>query len=369
MRYRAGGKAFTQKVLLTEREQTVALETSAPLEWIHPSSGAVGYYRWHVPPALLQTLAAEASAQLDLRERIALVGDLSALLDAGALPGDEYLDLLGHLAQDPEPEVVEAVLHGLGMVKEAFITADLGDPFGGYVRRTLGPAMERFGIERKPGEDEAISLVRPHLLGWLGDEGGDERVLRHADSLAAAYLEEPARVDPAVAGVALGLAANHGDQQLFTAYRQRFETARVPADRPRFLRALGSFRDRALVDSALAYALAGPLRPQEIVIIPMAVSSYPPFEDLNYAWMERNYDEITSRFPPEFAAMMPYAAGGCSEDRLARARAFFSEPAHSPPGTEMTLAMVAESVLSCADLRAREGAAVRNYLNGHTTAR
>jgi hypothetical protein len=67
--------------------------------------------------------------------------------------------------------------------------------------------------------------------------------------------------------------------------------------------------------------------------------------------------------------MMPFAAGGCSEERLAKARLFFSEPAHSPPGTEMTLAKVAESVTACAGLREREGPAVRNYLNGHATAR
>jgi hypothetical protein len=39
------------------------------------------------------------------------------------------------------------------------------------------------------------------------------------------------------------------------------------------------------------------------------------------------------------------------------------------PGTEVTLAKVAESVMSCAELREREGERVRNYLNGHATAR
>lgn len=101
----------------------------------------------------------------------------------------------------------------------------------------------------------------------------------------------------------------------------------------------------------------------------MAVGSYPPLEDRNYARMERNYDAITSRFPPEFAAMMPYAAGGCSMERLARARVFFAEPARAVPGTEVTLAKVAESVTSCAELREREGDRVRNYLNSHATAR
>jgi alanyl aminopeptidase len=369
MRYRAGGTTFTQKVLLAAREQTVALQTGAPLEWILPNSGAAGYYRWQLPPALLETLAAQSGAWLDLRERIALAGELAALLDAGALRGDEYLDLLGHLAQDPEPEVVQSALRGLDMAKEVFVTADLVEPFAAYVHRTLSPVLARFGMERQPGEAAAVSLVRPDLLGWLGDEGRDGRVLAYADSLAAVYLADPPAVDPAVAGTALCLAATRGDHDLFAAYRQRFESARLPADRGRFLRGIGSFRDPALADSALAYSLAGPLRPQEIAIIPMTVASHPPFADLNYDFMERNYAAITRRFPPEFAAMMPYAAGGCSTERLARARVFFAGPAHSVPGTAVTLARVAESVTSCAEMRAREGDRVRDYLNAHATAR
>ncbi len=369
MRYPAGGDTVTQKVLLAEPEATIDLETDAAPAWILPNAGPRGYYRWRVPPSMLEAMVADQGRVLDVKERIALVGELSALLDAGALPGDRYLDLLGHFSADPEPEVIEALIGSLGMVKESFITPDLTDPFADYVDRTLAPAVERFGMEKRPGEAEAVSLVRPRLVGWLGDEGQDEGVRRRAEALAARYLEDPSQVDPALAGTALRLAAIDGDAQLFASYRERFEAARVPADRQRLLGALGSFRAPDLVDSALSYTLVGPLRSQEFYVIPMVVASYPPYEDLRYEWMTEHYEAIAARIPPEFAAMMPYAAMGCSAARVEKARVFFGDPRHSPPGTDITLARVEEAVTRCVELREREGMSVRHFLLAHAAGR
>jgi hypothetical protein len=62
------------------------------------------------------------------------------------------------------------------------------------------------------------------------------------------------------------------------------------------------------------------------------------------------------------AVFMPMAAAGCSGERLAAGQAFFSDPAHAPPGTEKELAKVTERVEDCMKLRAREGERVRDYL-------
>ena len=48
--------------------------------------------------------------------------------------------------------------------------------------------------------------------------------------------------------------------------------------------------------------------------------------------------------------------------RLQTARTFFSDPAHSPAGTEEELAKVAEDVADCAGLRERDGPVVVRYL-------
>jgi alanyl aminopeptidase len=367
LRYPDGDRVRTQRVLLTEKTQTFALESTEAPAWIHPNAGEHGYYRWQVAPSMFEKLAQNASLNLDLRERLGLLDLLSALLDAGSLHGDALLATLGHFANDPEPQVINGLAGQLAGVRSVFVDEEMEEAFATYVQRTLGPAWRHFGRQRVDGEPEAVSLARPNLMGFLGDEGRDSEVLAYADSLAQAYLETPSSVDPALSAMALALAATHGDRNLFESYRMNFERARVPADRQRYLRAMGSFRVPEIVQLALDYSLAADLHLQEMYIIPFAVGSYPPFRDTYFEWMVRNYDAIAARIPPEFAAGLPRVAGGCSMERLEKARAFFSEPAHAPPGTERELAEVAEAVTGCVELREREGEAVRTYLRGAVT--
>ena len=178
-----------------------------------------------------------------------------------------------------------------------------------------------------------------------------------------AYLADPSTLDPSLVEAMLRLAAIQGDAALYDTCRARFESTRSPIDRSRYLTTLSFFRDSALVERTLRYALEGPLRPQELRTATIGIASYPPFQDRLYAWVEKNYIKIASRIPPEQVAFMPFYASGCSAQRLEAARAFFSQPEHSAMGTEKTLAKVGDQVGDCIDLREREGAAVADYLS------
>ena len=360
LRYEVGGAVKTRTVLLTRAAQDVVLE-GAP-RWVHPNADEGGYYRWTVPTPVLQALAGGGERALTPRERIGFVGNASALLDAGALHGDAYLRLLKPFASDPEPDVVTAVIGSLAKVKNAFVTPELEPAFARYVRQLLQPAVDRFGLSRRDGEAEAVSLLRPQLLQWMGRDGGDPAVIEHASGVARAYMADPGTVDPSVAGVSLQLYALRGDRALFDEIRRRTEAATIPADRQRYLAALGYFRDPALVEEALRYTVEGKLRPQELFTIPFSVGTAVANEGRAYRFFTENYEVIQKRMPPMFLAFMPRIATGCSEERVAATRVFFSDPTRKAPGMDKEMAKVAESVKDCAGLRAREGAAVAAYL-------
>ena len=362
LRFSDGKKTYTQSLLLTDSVRTVTLHPAVRPTWLHPDAGERGYYRWSLPSERLQTLAAGASRTLDSRERVGYVGNLAALLDAGAVHGDEFLQVLNHFAEDRDPDVVAAVAGGLFQVKFAFVTPELSDRFASYVRKTLGPALARVGVEPRPGEPPSITSLRPTLLGWLGDDGRDPTVLAWARKAATAYLADPSTLDPSLVEAMLRLAAIQSDAALYDTCRARFESTRSPIDRSRYLTALSFFRDSALVERTLRYALEGPLRPQELRTATFGIASYPPYQDRLYAWVEKNYAKIASRIPPEQVAFMPFYASGCSAQRLEAARVFFSQPEHSAMGTEKTLAKVTDQVGDCIGLREREGAAVADYL-------
>ncbi len=364
IKYSDGSVVKTHPVLLTAASLTVSLPGlagKAPA-WIHPNAGATGYYRWSVDAPMLQRLADAAQCALEPPERMGFVQNLGALLAAGEVRGDDYLRLVAGFAEDPRPEVIGVLPGALEGIKDSFIDGDPEGLFAAYVRRVLAPSMKRFGPDRAKGEEEAVSLLRPRLIAWLADDGQDPEVLSHSERLADSFLADRGSVDPSLVNVALRASAIRGDAARFGEYRKRFEAATVPTDRDALLAALGNFREPKLREQALDYVLEGPLRPHEIYAIPQSMSRTTAYRGQVLEWIMANYDAIVKRIPPVYSIYLPRLGSGCSEERIQKAKGFFSKPEHSPPGTDKELARVIEAGKDCVGLRAREGEAVTRYL-------
>jgi alanyl aminopeptidase len=370
LKYSDGTTTKTTRVLLKEPTQNVKLEGVSKLAWVMPNADAVGYYRWSVPSDMMLELAKSSVRSLDAAERVAFLGDLEALLNAGQITGDAYLRALAQFADDPEPAVTSAVIGGLGKVRQSFVSDDLRGAFAPYVRQVLGPASQRIGFDRKAGESEQAALVRPQSMTWLGYYGRDEATLKTADRIAKSYLADPTSVDPGAAGSALGLVATKGDRAMFDDFRHRFETSKVPADRSRFLSALGRFEDPALEREALNYSLQPAVRPTDMFQLVGAVGSRSEAAaDRTFAFQRENYDKVMAKLPPVFARYMVNAANGCSLDKLEVGRSFYMDPKRKVPGSEHEFAQVEDAVRDCAGLRQREGPKVAAYLNAPVGAR
>jgi len=360
MRYHDGEIIRTKSVLLDKK--TTKFKVGGDVEWIFPDDGAIGYYRWNLPSEMLVDLAENSTERLTAPERIVFVGNAAALLDAGRISGGDYLRILNLFANDPEPEVVSSVVSGLGKVEGAFVPDELRDEFADYVRATLRPVLDRFGMEAVEGEDETVSMLRSRLVSWLGEVGRDPEVRRYAAKMAKSYMADSRSVDPALAGTALSLAAAQGDRALYDKFKKRFETAKTPVERERYLAALGSFEDPEIRQAALSYVLSGSLRPNEIFTIPGGMAKTEKDADLVFEWVTGHYGELTAPMPAMMKSFMPFAASGCSAQRLETAEKFFAEPDHRVDGTGANLQKVSEQVNDCVNLRRREGQAVATYL-------
>ncbi|HEX2164272.1 MAG TPA: M1 family metallopeptidase, partial [Thermoanaerobaculia bacterium] len=224
LRWSDGEAVHERRVLLAGPRARV--ELGGPVVWIHPDAGAWGYYRWRLGEEELAALAAAAPEALSTRERIAFLGNAAALLDAGAIGGDDYLALLAGFAADPEPEVLSAVMGGLSKVEGSFVPDALRDRFAAWLRAALGPALDRVGTTPRPGEPEDVTLLRPQLLARLGGDGADPEVRAFAAAQARAYVADPGSVDPSIAGTVLSIAAVEGNAALFDAYRAGLEADR-----------------------------------------------------------------------------------------------------------------------------------------------
>jgi alanyl aminopeptidase len=361
LRYSDGSATRVKTVLLDAPSKTFTLD-APKVAWVFPHADASGYYRWNLPQAQFVTLASKATESLTPGERIAFLGNLGALLDAAVIHGNDYLDVIHRFSTETDPDVLGAVLSALGRVDAALSESDR-PLFASYVRRTLSPVLERIGYTPKEGESQPVTILRPRLLIWVVDIGGDPKAVAWAKELAPKVVADPAAVHPSLVTTVLTVAAfNGGTEAEFEEYRKRFEAATVPAERNRYLAVLGAFRDHALREKAFAYTLGDKVRPNEMLSIPFSHLDTEEGRAYTFDWILRNYDAITARVPAQFRAGFPRLAGGCDTGRLAKARDFFFTPEHKVEGMEREMARTEEQVKECVAFRAREAETVRKFL-------
>jgi alanyl aminopeptidase len=117
-----------------------------------------------------------------------------------------------------------------------------------------------------------------------------------------------------------------------------------------------------LQEAALDYALTDNVRPTDFFRPMASMRGTVDGADLAFDWLIANYASVVSKIPPTWLSSLPSYAGGCSMERLEKARGFFSQPEHEVDGTQASLRKVAEAVTDCVNLRKREGASVEAYL-------
>ncbi|HVS03273.1 MAG TPA: M1 family metallopeptidase [Thermoanaerobaculia bacterium] len=358
------GRQGETAMLLTAPRQQVPLGEG--VEWVVPDAGATGYYRWTLAGRGLATLAARAGERLEVGERIALVGNATALLRAGTLSGGELLALLEVFGDDPEPAVVAATLDALGTVRRLLIADASAGDLAPWLRRVLAPALQRVGASPRPGEADGVAVLRPQLLRWLGDAGADPDVRRQARRLAEEYLGSPAAIDASLAAVALDLAALDGDERLFRRYLRAFESAGSPAERSRLLSALGCFQRPELRESALRFALSPRVQASETFDVISCLYRTEAGAREGFSWIAGNYEALAGRLPGEVLALLPEWAPVCSPEDLEAAQGFFAGPAGGQGELADPVARLGERGAECMALRRQEGENVAAYLRRHS---
>jgi alanyl aminopeptidase len=355
------GKNVQVKTVLLDKESR-RVEVPGTVDWVMPDESGTGYYRWIVPLDMMLKLAADPMQTLSERERARFLSNAGALLVAGEISGDEYLRLTAAFAGTPEADVVSVVVDDLNGLQAAFVTDDLREPYANYVRRALTPAKERYGIAPRADDSDDVANMRPALIRMLGDDANDAEVRDYCREMAAAHLQDPDSVDPAIASSVLRVAAIDGDRTLYDRYRTAYETSKVPTVRNRYLGALGAFRDPDLQKETLAYVLTDNVRATDTWTVLSGLFATEGGRERVYQWLTENYDALAARVPGEFASYFPFMVSGCSEQRLQAAQKFFAMPEHQVDGTEASMNKVAERINDCVNLRSREGDAVATYL-------
>jgi alanyl aminopeptidase len=360
---RLSGRTAPACTLLSAETGEIPLEGGACPEWYFANAGAAGYFR-----ALQSAAAARRvldAAQLGAAERVALAGDLAALVASGDIAAGEALGLVPLLARDPDRHVVAASI-GLVDQLEPLVPDALVPRFRRVVRDAYGPTARSLGWSARPGDSEEVRLLRRSVVRVTVRLGRDADLEREAAALAARWLENPSALDPDLVGTALAGACGAADSTLFERLMNEARHTSDREQRERVLQGLGAVRDPDRVRQVLALTLDERLDPRETVWLLFELGSQRETRRTAFDFLTANYETLVARLPRGEMSPVPYlpwvGAGLCEADTRQEIGGFFEKRSASVTGAPRVLAQILESVDQCVALKRAQQKGLAAYL-------
>ncbi len=330
-----------------------------------PASLAVDtarYYRIKYEDAALQGIAAPR----DAAQTVALIGDVGALAHNGTISLEQALRAAQPFARSPNRHVAQSLIALIDDIRPVVPEALRADD-ARWVRDLFGREAHRLGLEPKRGESEDTRQLRPALLSFVMDAGDDRALGAQAVGLAQRWLQDRGAVDASMVQTVLAGAARHGDRALFELFRAELRKTQDRRERTDLFRALGSFRDPALIDAALALLLSDELDIREAMRIGWTLSEDARDGRRAYEFMKRNFDTLVERLPRDAAAQFP-RWGGQLCDQAARddMETFFRDRIGKFTGGPRILAQTLEGIGLCVAFKSRQQASLVRFLQGQS---
>ncbi len=294
-----GTEEHSERLVL---ENPTALEADNPA-WVMVNPTADGFYRVAYEAGLLDRLL-NGGPDLDPLQRYVLVDDQWALTVADRLSVAGYLAFAERIATAEDDLAVWRRLAGTLGTLDHMVPDEGRAGLQARVRAMVGPVFDRVGWEPTAGEDDRIGELRGVLARTLAVGGNDAEAIGRCRELMAAEA-----VDPALAAAAIAVVAATGNEADYREIRQRYENAPTPQLELRYLMALTSFEDDALMDRTLAATLDGTVRSQDAGFVLRGCLENRDHGPQAWAYIAEHWDDINQRLP---SAIVPRMLGGIS---------------------------------------------------------
>lgn len=142
-----------------------------------------------------------------------------------------------------------------------------------------------------------------------------------------------------------------------------YRSARDPNHRRMFLRALGSFEDRSLLERSLKFALGPEVNSTDAMAIPWQIFKGDEEQRASMIeWIVANYGALAAKVPAMHAARLIHMAEGPDPALFERARAFLLAPERTSSLAEKNAAEVGDRIALQAAVRERERPSILAFL-------
>jgi aminopeptidase N len=345
-------------------DEPFEIGTGACGELVKFNLGDVGYYRVQYDAAT-QAVLARSIAALAPADRVGLLADTWALVQAGRGAPANYFEMVDHLAGEDNRAVWDQIMRTFSRIDHL----EQGRPgraaFQAYARSRLRPLFARVGWDATNGETQDVATLRARLIGTLG-QYGDEAVLAEAKRRFAAFLQEPASLSADLREPVTHLVGRTADRATYDTLLALGRKTTDTSERVRYYSAAAGALDPNLAKESLTIALSDEL-PNSLV---GALIFWVAAEHRELAWdfVRANFTALAVKQGPSFRNTFAsnLMANFADRDRAAELASF--APVHETSGGRIVAARAEERILTDADFVAQQLPAVDDWI-GRSGAR
>jgi aminopeptidase N len=219
--------------------------------------GDRGYYRVDYDTASWRLVEKELST-LSEADRVNLLCDAWALVEANRKPLAHYFDLLEKLVERDELAVVNVAVDNFEFINSLLAGTPECETFQHYARSVLQPAFARVGWEAKAGEPVKAAFLRDVLVRGLG-KLNDAGVITGCRACFVRLLTDRAAVSPDLRPAILAVVGRYADAETWkNLHALGLKTTSIE-EKQNYYEALGSALDPKLMQRSLQISLSDEL--------------------------------------------------------------------------------------------------------------
>jgi aminopeptidase N len=317
----AGGK-----VQLTQQRFTVNFKNAPPLQWKIPLTySVVG----EAPATLLMTgksanlenipadralklnmsgagnyrveydatswnLLLEALPKLSVEDRVNLLSDAWALVQADRAPVSFYFGLVEKLPPSMELAEREQLINVLDFINRLFVGSPERENFQRYGRSLLRPTFDTLGWEPKEGELPTAGSLRASLISALGDLN-DREIIAGCRERLETYLANPASLPPDLRPAVLAVVGRYADEKTWSDLHQLGLKTTSIEEKQNYYNALAEAIDPNLLKKTLPIALTDELPTSRAVFLVGSVARDSGRPDIAWDFAKANMKALLAK--------------------------------------------------------------------------
>src|SRR4030095_2059638 len=278
-------------LLMTNK--TAALENIPADRALKLNLNGTGNYRVEYDAPSWKLLL-EALPKLAVEDRVNLLSDAWALVQAGRGPASLYFGLVEKLPASIDLAEREQIINVLDFVKGLLVASCEREKFQRYARSLLHPTFKTLGWEPKEGEPPSAGSLRASLISTLGD-------LNHSKIIAACrerfekYLTNPSSLTPDLRPAVLAVVGRYADEKTWNKLHELGLKTTSTEDKQNYYNALACATDPKLVKTTLAIALTDELPTSRAIFLVSRVARDSGHPDIAWEFAKANMEALLAK--------------------------------------------------------------------------